>query len=67
VGYILTILSTVAFIAAMLMTSVAFQPGGSDVQLILGGVYGVVFAVLFVGACIVFRMDAHNSKKDPPQ
>lgn len=66
-GYILTILSTIALIAAMLTTSVAFQPGGSDLQLILGGVYGVVFAVLFVGACIVFRMDANHSKKETPQ
>jgi hypothetical protein len=66
-GYFLAILGSIAGFAAVFATTAAFAPGGSDIQLILGGVYGVISAVFFTGAAIVFRMDDNHSKKDTPK
>lgn len=60
---IFAMLGAVAAFIAVLATASAFKPGGSDIQLILGGAYGIISAVLSVGSCILFRMD---SKKDTP-
>jgi hypothetical protein len=66
-GYFFAILGTIAGFAAVFATTSAFAPGGSDIQLILGGVYGVIAAVFFTGAGLIFRMDEHHSKKDTPK
>lgn len=66
-GYFFAILGSIAgFISAMVST-LAFSPNGSDIQLILGAVYGLIAAVFWVGAGIIFRMDDYHSKKDTPK
>lgn len=66
-GMLFAMFGAVAGFMAVLATTFAFKSGGSDIQLILGGVYGVVSAVFLVGAGIIFRMDDNHSKKDTPQ
>jgi len=63
-GYLFAILGSIAGLFAMLAT-VAALGKGTDIQLILGGVYWIATAVFWVGAGIIFRMEDLR-KKDPP-
>jgi hypothetical protein len=67
VGYLFAILGSITGFLCVGATTVAFLPGNSDIQLILGGVYGIATAVFWVGAGIIFRMDDYHSKKDTPK
>ena len=62
---IFAMLGAVAGFIAVVATTFAFRPGGSDIQLILGAAYGVISAVFCVGSAIIFRMD--DSNKDTPK
>ena len=62
-GYFFAILGGIAAFFAVQVTVFAF-PKGTDIQLILGGVYWIAAAVFWVGAGLIFRMDEHHSKKD---
>ena len=66
-GYLFAILGTITGLLCVAATVSAFAGHGSDIQLILGGVYGIATAVFWVGAGIIFRMEEHHSKKDTPQ
>jgi hypothetical protein len=63
VGYLFAILGSITGLLSVGATLSAFG-GGSDIQLILGGVYWIATAVFWVGAGITFRMDENHSKKD---
>jgi len=65
-GYLFAILGSIAGFFAVLATMSAFNKG-TDIQLILGGVYWIATAVFWVGAGLIFRMDEHHSKKDVPK
>lgn len=62
-GYFFAILGACAGFLCAFATTKALA-GGSDLQLILGGIYGIATAVFWVGAGIIFRMDENHSKKD---
>jgi hypothetical protein len=66
-GYLFAILGAIAAFVAVFAATSAFAPGGSDIQLILSGVFGVIAAVFWVGAGLIFRMDDYYSKKDTPK
>jgi len=65
-GYLFAILGSITGLFSVAATVSAFG-GGSDIQLILGGVYWIATAVFWTGAGIVFRMDDNHSKKDIPK
>jgi hypothetical protein len=65
-GYLFAILGSIAGLFAVLATLAALGKG-TDIQLILGGVYWIATAIFWVGAGIIFRMDENHSKKDTPQ
>lgn len=65
-GYFFAILGALATLCAAFATLNALIDKGTDIQLILGGIYWIAAAVFFVGAGIIFRMDEHHSKKDTP-
>jgi hypothetical protein len=66
-GYLFAILGSIAGLFAFLATFSAFAGKGTDIQLILGGVYWISATVCWVGAGIIFRMDEYHSKKDTPK
>lgn len=66
-GYLFAILGSIAGLFAVLATLSALVDKGTDIQLILGGVYWIATAVFWVGAGIIFRMDEYHSKKDTPK
>jgi len=65
-GYLFAILGSITGLFSVGATLTAFG-GGSDIQLILGGVYWIATAVFWTAAGIIFRMDDNHSKKDTPQ
>lgn len=66
-GYLFAILGSIAGLCAFFATFSAIAGKGTDIQLILGGVYWIATAVFWVGAGIIFRMDYHHFKKDTPK
>lgn len=62
-GYFFAIIGTIAGFCAT-FTTVAALATGTDVQLILGGIYWISAVLCWVGAGIIFRMDEQHSKKD---
>lgn len=65
-GYLFAILGSIAGLFALIAT-IAALANGTDIQLILGGVYWMSAMVGWVGAGIIFRMDDNYSKKDTPK
>lgn len=55
-GYLFAILGSIAAFFAIIATLAAFGKG-TDIQLILGGVYWISAMIGWVGAGIIFRMD----------
>lgn len=66
-GYLFAILGSIAGFLSVFATAMGFSRGGSDIQLILGGVYWIATAVFWSAAGIIFRMDDIHSKKDAPK
>lgn len=66
-GYFFGILGSLAGLFAFFVTFGAIAGKGTDIQLILGGIYWISATLCWVGAGIIFRMDEHHSKKDTPK
>ena len=66
-GYFFAILGSIAGLFAFFATFAALAGHGTDIQLILGGVYWIAATIFWVGAGIIFRMDDYHSKKDTPK
>lgn len=62
-GYLFAIFGSITGFLAVFATTLAFGPPRSDIDLILGGVYGIATAIFWVGAGVIFRMDYHAKKE----
>jgi hypothetical protein len=66
-GYFFAILGSIAALFAFFVTFAALAGRGTDIQLILGGIYWIAAVIGWVGSGIIFRMDEYHSKKDTPK
>ena len=65
-GYFFAILGSIAAFFGAFAITAAFSPPPSDMLLVIGCICGVIAAVFWVGAGIIFRMDDNHTKKDTP-
>lgn len=52
-----------AFLAGY-TTAVAFNPNGSDLQLILGALYSLISVICLIGAAVLAHMGSKNTNKE---